>query len=199
MATERQIAANKMNAKRSTGPRTPGGKAKASKNAMKHGILSQNLVILHENQEEFHELLDNLMAAHNPENQSELLLVEKMGIALWKQRRLISAEAAEIVSRQVSSKPLLLPTDQEARQDAIFRHQLALGLPVAAERYIRYDALLERQFYAALSMLQRVQAMRQQAREDALNAKAIDSPVSAPGIEAADEPVGNNGSTGANG
>jgi hypothetical protein len=38
MATERQIAANRANAQRSTGPRTAVGKMKASRNAFRHGL-----------------------------------------------------------------------------------------------------------------------------------------------------------------
>jgi hypothetical protein len=38
MATERQIAANRANAKRSTGPKTAAGKLKSSRNALGHGL-----------------------------------------------------------------------------------------------------------------------------------------------------------------
>jgi len=38
MATEKQILANRQNAKRSTGPRTAAGKAISSRNAFRHGL-----------------------------------------------------------------------------------------------------------------------------------------------------------------
>jgi hypothetical protein len=38
MATEKQIAANRANAKRSTGPRTAAGKMKSSRNAFRHAL-----------------------------------------------------------------------------------------------------------------------------------------------------------------
>jgi hypothetical protein len=38
MATEKQITANRANAKKSTGPRTAGGKLKSSRNAFRHGL-----------------------------------------------------------------------------------------------------------------------------------------------------------------
>ena len=40
MATEKQIAANRANAKRSTGPKTMAGRLKSSRNAYRHGFSS---------------------------------------------------------------------------------------------------------------------------------------------------------------
>jgi len=38
MATEKQIAANRANCKRSTGPKTAAGQSKSSRNAFRHGL-----------------------------------------------------------------------------------------------------------------------------------------------------------------
>ena len=42
--SERQLAANRANALRSTGPQPPEGKAKSARNALKHGILSKAVI-----------------------------------------------------------------------------------------------------------------------------------------------------------
>jgi hypothetical protein len=38
MASEKQIAANRRNARKSSGPRSVAGKARASRNAIRHGL-----------------------------------------------------------------------------------------------------------------------------------------------------------------
>jgi hypothetical protein len=43
MASEKQIAANRRNARNSTGPKTIAGKKRASLNALRHGLSSQGL------------------------------------------------------------------------------------------------------------------------------------------------------------
>ena len=45
--TDKQFAANQCNAGKSTGPTTLAGKAKAARNALKHGLLAQEIVIDH--------------------------------------------------------------------------------------------------------------------------------------------------------
>jgi hypothetical protein len=42
VATDRQIAANRRNAGKSTGPRSPAGRKRASRNAYRHGLSSSN-------------------------------------------------------------------------------------------------------------------------------------------------------------
>jgi hypothetical protein len=41
MASEKRISANRANAKKSTGPKTPAGKMKSSRNSLRHGHSSQ--------------------------------------------------------------------------------------------------------------------------------------------------------------
>jgi len=53
MTTKKQAAANKENAKNSTGPKTPEGKAVVAMNAISHGILSRRLFLGGENPVEF--------------------------------------------------------------------------------------------------------------------------------------------------
>jgi len=53
MATQKQIEANRRNARRSTGPKTPGGKDRSARNALKQGLRSSLAVIPGESPEDY--------------------------------------------------------------------------------------------------------------------------------------------------
>ena len=96
MSTEKKTASNRNNAQKSTGPKSAAGKAVVSQNARTHGLLSRNLIVNGESQEEFSELLRLLMDEFQPVGLVEHALVERVGVALWRQRRLVRAESAEV-------------------------------------------------------------------------------------------------------
>jgi hypothetical protein len=89
--TDKQIAANRRNAAHSTGPVTPSGKAIASHNALKHGLLAQEILVDAgegaENQEEFDAVLLDLKDQFDPQGPLEEMLVEKIAVAYWRLRR----------------------------------------------------------------------------------------------------------------
>lgn len=83
-------------ARRITGPRTPQGKERSKSNALKHGIFSEAVVLKGESHAEYQSLLKGLQEAFRPEGKLEETLVEKLATVLWRHRRLIVAEGAEI-------------------------------------------------------------------------------------------------------
>jgi hypothetical protein len=89
--TEKQIAANQANAQNSTGPITPAGKARASRNALTHGLLAKEIVIDDgegaESREEFDSVLLDLTGQFDPQSPLEEILVEKIAVAYWRSRR----------------------------------------------------------------------------------------------------------------
>ena len=71
MATANQIAAICANARRSTGPRTAGGKVAAARNARKHGLFAKEVLAMGEGAAGFAELSQRLRQALAPENELE--------------------------------------------------------------------------------------------------------------------------------
>lgn len=82
--------------RRGTGPRTPQGKQRAKNNALKFGIFSRAAVLPGESQEEFGALLNGLRDHFQPIGALEETLVEKLTADLWRYRRFLTAEGAEI-------------------------------------------------------------------------------------------------------
>lgn len=81
---------------KATGPRTPAGKGRSKHNALKHGIFSKVTLLDNESRPELDSLLSGLRDDLKPERMLEEILVEKLATLLWRYRRLMIAEAAEI-------------------------------------------------------------------------------------------------------
>ena len=93
MTSDRKAEANHRNARKSTGPKTPEGKAAVRLNALKHGLLSQEILLPEEDEEVLQELGESLRAELQPVGELENLLVDRIVIAYWKLRRLDRVEA----------------------------------------------------------------------------------------------------------
>src|SRR5215472_1970254 len=93
MASLRQIAANRRNSQKSTGPRTEPGKAVSSFNALKTGIYSNALIIRAENAGELENLTAEFHALYKPVEPDERSLVDTLVNTEWLLRRMRRCEA----------------------------------------------------------------------------------------------------------
>ncbi len=93
MTSDRKAAANRQNARKSTGPKTPEGKAAVRQNALKHGLLSQEVLLPDEDEEALQELGESLRDELQPVGELENLLVDRIIAAYWRLRRLSRVEA----------------------------------------------------------------------------------------------------------
>src|SRR5689334_18090384 len=73
--------------RRSTGPKTPAGKAKSSQNSTTHGCCSKKVLIEGENAEEYNELREDWLEDYRPKGKSVRMLVEQAAEAQWVLRR----------------------------------------------------------------------------------------------------------------
>ena len=126
MATEKQVQANRRNALKSSGPKTQTGKAVASKNAMRHGLLARDVVIKGEDPEAFDAMQEALVLELAPEGAIEEQLVDRIAAALWRLRRLGRVEADifefEALSRaHRNSEAQLRELEDEHRKDVFPR------------------------------------------------------------------------------
>jgi hypothetical protein len=92
--SDQQIAANRLNAQRSTGPRTAAGKARVSSNALKHGLTGRDVVLPGENPDDFDSFRAGLLTSLDPQGELEGAFAERIVVDLWRLRRIPIVEAA---------------------------------------------------------------------------------------------------------
>jgi hypothetical protein len=100
MVTKRQIAANRKNAKRSTGPRTGAGKARSAMNSTRHGLLGQFPVIPGENPQEFSKFEEGTRAELKPEGAVEEYFFDCFIRNAWKLYNSDNVVAALLVKEE---------------------------------------------------------------------------------------------------
>jgi hypothetical protein len=106
MSTPKQITANRTNAKRSTGPRTPAGKARASRNATRFGLFSGTFT--HPGEEkDYTALRANLRDAFDPQTAHEQAAFDQICGAVWRLHRCNQFEAALRRARRQANRILL--------------------------------------------------------------------------------------------
>ncbi len=113
-----KLAANQANAQLSTGPRTPEGKARASQNALKHGLSARELVIPAEDKSAFEELHADYLAELKPRGVLETEFFNAIVHAAWNLRRVRALEA-ELFDGSVDP---LLDEQIEAKLDRLSRY-----------------------------------------------------------------------------
>ena len=129
MATAAQIEANRRNAKKSTGPKTAGGKKKSRMNGLKHGLRSNQVVLPGESADEFNAELKGWADDWKPRNHTAAVLCERAAVATWRLRRCVRAEAdllLELADRKARRRAEAAGDDED---DDVVRD----GVELAAE------------------------------------------------------------------
>jgi hypothetical protein len=135
-----QIEAARRNGAKSHGPVTPEGKARSSKNALKHGLATPEHILLEgEDEAAFTRLHEALIEENEPESTTEAFLVHRLAVTFWKQARADRLEAKLFAStdppRFITSEGIE-PGDPEAffdlrRFNAIRGYQAQLSREVS--------------------------------------------------------------------
>ena len=88
-----QIEANRRNALRSTGPRTDAGQAISSRNALKHGLTAERIILFDEQREAFERFYSDVISALKPQGPMDHHLAERIAINAWRLRRAYRVES----------------------------------------------------------------------------------------------------------
>ena len=87
MASQAQTEANRRNAQKSTGPRTPEGKTTVSQNALRHGLCADLPLTDDESEDDAHQLLAALIEENQPIGVNEEILVYQIAEHFFFQQR----------------------------------------------------------------------------------------------------------------
>jgi hypothetical protein len=150
MATDAQIEANRLNARRSTGPRSDAGKANASRNATKCGIFSRHVLLPGEDEEEFNAFRDGLLARLAPADALERMYVERTVATGWRLQRALAGEARLFADWRRSDTKFKEAAD-------VFTEQYPMQ---DVDRLQKHVTSLERSMDRALAELKRIQESR---------------------------------------
>ena len=149
MATPAQILANRHNSTRSTGPTSTAGKAVSSRNSVRHGLTSKQVVLPGEDPAEYDALRDSLIEQFAPVDEIERTLVEEVAAGSWRLSRARRHETA-ILNKLIGAAE---------NPDQAFA-ELFVEKPKEVDRLLRYITTIERSYYRALNKLQQLQKDR---------------------------------------
>jgi len=191
MSSERQYSANRANALMSTGPKTPEGKARSSKNALKHGLTADSVVLEGEDKEAFNTLLAELQHYYEPKGIVAREYCRQAAQLMWRLRRAAGFEAAlmawvherqkaEEVNSWMDTPGRLLNSrvEDESDNDTDRENRVRVGRLVedviksdVLGKLQRYDTHNMRQLKTILAELERLNRLRQEEEAHAAEAE----------------------------
>jgi len=161
--TPELLAANRRNARLSTGPRTPAAKQNSKFNALKHGGYAalenhhQTMLALGEDPEEFESLKQDLMAAFGLRDGVSEQRIEKLAKLYWRRRRRQRAQEDAMHRAVLAVEDIQLHRRQEMAGATFAASQPEiLSRSESADTGVREkDSLLSRRSFASIKMNER--------------------------------------------
>lgn len=163
-ASAAQIAANRENAKRSTGPRTVAGKRRSATNAMRHGLTAARPVLPGENPRQYRALVNQIRRRFSPQTAMERELCQRIAHLCWKLRRAPGAEAhllrrnRESMFDECATRNWHRPEEDRVRvrryhPAGIIAEGFYRGESKSLERLQSYETRIERSLHHAIRTL----------------------------------------------
>ena len=158
MTTQQQIEAHRQNAKLG-GVKTEEGKEISKYNALKHGLLSKEVLLEKEDEQNLIELGKRLRNELKPAGELEVLLADRIVANFWRLKRALEVEKNAMEWRK-NYKEISFGLDEEPESQKKKKQIKAMIVNDDMEKLLRYETTIERSIYKALHELQRIQAAR---------------------------------------
>jgi hypothetical protein len=143
----------------STGPTTPEGKAVVSRNAIRHGLRAQAIVIPSEAQTDWETHAEAVVSSCTPETPLEHALAVRVAELIWRLRRVSRAERDAVTDRHEHFARI---DQREAATGRIIQQRAWPVMPeeVVLAPILRYEAHLNRQLLQTLHELEALRDRR---------------------------------------
>ncbi|MBV9033192.1 MAG: hypothetical protein JO182_01765, partial [Acidobacteriaceae bacterium] len=160
--SERRLAANRANAQLSTGPTTPGGKAKASLNAVKTGLTGRTVLLPSEDAEAYETHLLQYLERFAPVGNRETELVQSLADTQWRLHRIPGLEFGLFaLGRKRYAELFEEETDTQVRTALLDAHILMTEAKHFKNLHLQENRL-RRQYRQDLGELTQLQRQRQE-------------------------------------
>ena len=152
MPSTAQLAANKENAKHSTGPRTAKGLKASSLNAVRHGLTSQLIVFPGEDVAPYEKFKADLYRELRPQGTIEHMLADNIVNTQWRIERAVKAEANTLALGHFDAVPTLIAEVEDPDRRSALVEAIAWETREKGLRNIQYhEARLQRQLVRILA------------------------------------------------
>ena len=182
--SDKRRAANQANAKHSTGPKTPEGKARSAQNARQHGFTASTFAVVRiEDLDEIAKLKADLITSYKPQNSQELFAIERIALAQQSLLRVARLEAGLFTTafNTAVDRPGPLRQAEVIGGIEITRAQnqsylVAEGFHQMTKTsnswalFLRYQAQAERQYRRALEEFDRLKPLREEIPNEPIEA-----------------------------
>lgn len=162
-ASPRQIAANRLNAAKSTGPASAAGGARSSFNALHHGLFAKDVVLPGEDRAAYDELFASLCADLSPVGPMEQGMVKRAADIWWRLGRTAAIEAG-LLSPDWSGDPRA-EHKRTGGGPLVDGFRIAMDEAETLDRLGRYEARLERALARTLGLFTRMRDSRVRGAE----------------------------------
>ncbi|HET8550542.1 MAG TPA: hypothetical protein VFL57_21170 [Bryobacteraceae bacterium] len=164
-------------ANRTGGPKTEAGRGKSAANSMRHGVLSNKMIVLQsESNEEYEHLKQSYYEELQPVGLMESELVDEMIWAKWRQRRAITCETAAIDQQMDAEaediEEIIIHIDDSTRTAHAIQTLANESNDLALLN--RYETRFHRLYHRAFRQLLELQDRRLRLGERAPVAPALD-------------------------
>jgi len=163
--SDAKLNANRENAKHSTGPTTPEGRAKSSMNAVKTGLTGRTVLLPSEDAAAYQQHLDRHVKKFVPTNDDEKSLVQSIADTEWRLLRIVPLEASIWAVARLKMADLYPEITDPTQRQSLIDGEIQLAYRKDLSNLTLQERRLRNQLTADTAQLEKLRADAIQKRK----------------------------------